>query len=272
MTEAADALDIAREVARAAADLLRGVDDVGKVRTKSSFKDLVTEWDTRAEEAIVRRLETLAPDVPRLAEESGAAGDVDAGRRWVIDPIDGTVNFAHGIPFWAVAISFEVDGDPVCGVVHAPALGWEFFASAGGGAYRNGERVRVSAVDDLRQAVLATGFPYDRGTARWANFREWEHMQRTAGACRRMGCASLDLAMVACGMVDGFWEARLRAWDLSAGAVLVREAGGVVTSLTGGRFASASGEAVASNGAIHQQIVEELGTVFARYGGPHDDT
>lgn len=264
----AAALDIARQVAREAAELLRGVVDVGEIRTKSSFKDLVTEWDTRSDDLIARRLDELSPGVPRLAEESGASGDAGAGLRWVIDPIDGTVNFSHGIPFWSVCISLERDGEPIAGVVHAPAIGREYWASAGGGAFCNGDRLQVSATADLRQAVLATGFPYDRASAQWANFREWEHMQRRAGACRRFGCASLDLAMVASGWFDGYWEARLAAWDLSAGALLIREAGGRVTSLTGGPFVSASGQAVASNGAIHKQILDELTAVAASHGAP----
>lgn len=269
MIEAADALDIARQVAREAAKMLLGVDHIGEVRTKSTFKDLVTEWDTRSDELISARLEQLSPGVPRLAEESGASGAVDAGLRWVVDPIDGTVNFSHGIPFWAVTISLERGGYPVAGVVNAPALGWEYSAHRDGGAFRNGEPIRVSRVADLRGAVLATGFPYDRSTADWANFREWEHFQRTAGACRRFGCASLDLSMVAQGVFDGYWEAGLKAWDMSAGALLIQEAGGRVTSLTGGPFVSETGQAVGSNGAIHKQILDELAEVAAVHGGPN---
>jgi myo-inositol-1(or 4)-monophosphatase len=263
-----EALEIARQVAAEAAALLRQVDDVGQVRTKATFKDLVTEWDMRVDELIARRLEALTPDIPRLAEESGASasGAERAARQWVIDPIDGTVNFAHKVPFYAVCISLEERGEPVCGVIHAPALRWEFTGARGGGAFRNGERLRVSKTAQLDQALLATGFPYDLGTAQWANFREWEHLQRTAGACRRFGSASLDLAMVACGWFDGYWEAGLQPWDLSAGALLVHEAGGRVTGLRGERFSSSAGHALASNGAVHQQLLDELAAVEARFG------
>jgi len=267
VSEAADALSIARRVAREAAQVLRGVDDIGEVRTKTTFKDLVTEWDTRIDSLISERLDELTPEIPRLAEESGAHGDVEASPlRWVIDPIDGTVNFSHHIPFYAVCISLERNGEPIAGVIHAPALDWEFCAHIGGGAFCNDEPLRVSKTAAISQAVLSTGFPYDRASAEWANFREWEHMQRTAGACRRFGCASLDLAMVARGWFDGYWEAGLRAWDLSAGALLVREAGGRVTSLTGGPFVSTTGAAVASNSAIHSQILDELAVVGAPGG------
>jgi myo-inositol-1(or 4)-monophosphatase len=254
----ADALIIAREVAAEAAELLRGA-EVREVRTKATYKDLVTEWDTRVEALIARRLRERTPAFALLAEEGGADGEGDYV--WVVDPIDGTVNFAHGLPMFAICISLEHRGEAVAGVVRAPALGWEFYASAGNGAYKDGAPLRVSRTAALEQAVLATGFPYDRATARFANFEEWEHFQRRAGACRRFGCASLDLAMVAAGWFDGYWERALKRWDLSAGALLVREAGGRVSSLEGERFDAGSGEALASNGAIHAQMLAELAAV-----------
>jgi myo-inositol-1(or 4)-monophosphatase len=268
--EAADALDIARAVAGEAAALLRGAsENVGVVRTKSNLRDLVTEWDTRSEELITRRLGELSPGVALLAEEGGASGDASGRYRWLIDPIDGTVNFAHGLPVFTVTVALERDGQPIAGVVHAPALGWELYGHEGGGSFHNGERMQVSQVTVLQSAMLASGFPYDRATNPNNNFAQWEHFQRRAGACRRMGAASLDLAMVARGWFDGYWETRLNPWDLSAGALLVREAGGRVTSIDGGTFVSASGNAVASNGAIHKEILDEL-AVVGRISG--DDT
>lgn len=259
--EAADALEIARTVAGEAAELLRGASsNVGVIRTKSNLRDLVTEWDTRSEELIKRRLGELSPGVALLAEEGGASGD-EGRYRWLIDPIDGTVNFAHGLPVFTVTVSLERDGEPVAGVVVAPALGWEMYGHLGGGSFHNGEPMQVSKVTSLEQAMLASGFPYDRATNPDNNFARWEHFQRTAGACRRMGAASLDLAMVARGWFDGYWETRLNPWDLSAGALLIREAGGTVTSIDGGRFVSTSGNAVASNGAIHKEILDELAVV-----------
>lgn len=255
-----DALAIAATVASEAANLLRaGIGAVGEVRTKSNHRDLVTEWDTRCEELILKRLAELSPGVPVLAEESGAHGG-SAEDRWLVDPIDGTVNFAHGIPFFAVAISLERNDEPIAGVVSAPALNWTFAGAKGCGATINGEPMNVSATKELKNAMLASGFPYDRATSKH-NFKQWEHFQTRAGACRRFGAASLDLCMVARGWLDGYWETRLSPWDLSAGALMVREAGGIVTGITGESFSSRYGHAIASNGAIHKEILAELAVV-----------
>jgi len=264
--EPTDALEIARNVAADAARLLAGAAGSARhVTTKTTGKDLVTEWDTRVEDLIRARLDALAPGIPIVGEEgsSGAAEAHDAapGDRWLVDPIDGTVNFAHGLPIFSVCVALERDGEPVAGVVRAPALGWEVYASAGAGAFADGVRLHVSEVTSLAQAMLSTGFPYDRATTADNNFAEWEHFQRRAGACRRLGSASLDLCMVARGWLDGYWESKLHPWDLSAGALLVREAGGTVTSIDGGPFVSDSGNAVASNGAIHKEILNELAAV-----------
>lgn len=254
-------LDIAVAVAREAAALLRGAGGhVGRIRTKSSSRDLVTEWDTRAEELIRRRLEELAPGIPILGEEGGETGEVGGEDCWLVDPIDGTVNFAHGLPLFSVSIALERRGEPVAGAVIAPILGWEFRAAAGGGAFLGPDRIQVSAISELESAMLSTGFPYDRAET-GHNFAEWEHFQRRAGACRRLGAASLDLCLVGRGWLDGFWETRLSPWDLAAGALVVREAGGMVTGITGGPFRARAGHAVASNGAIHKQILDELTAV-----------
>ncbi len=263
----AAALEIARTVAGEAGRLLASAgDEVGQVRSKSNPKDLVTEWDTRVEDLIRDRLFRLTPDIPVLSEEAAASvpepvPEPVPGLLWVVDPIDGTVNFAHGIPIYSISISLEAGGQPIAGVVLAPALGWEFHGHRGGGAYLGSRRLQVSQVSRLEAAVLATGFPYDRATARDNNFAQWEAFQRRAGACRRFGSASLDLCMVARGWLDGYWERRLEAWDLSAGALLVAEAGGKVTSWAGGQFVSAEGAAVASNGAIHREILDLLAAV-----------
>jgi myo-inositol-1(or 4)-monophosphatase len=265
MLEAHDALDIARQVAREAVDLLRTASgSSARTWSKSNSRDLVTEWDTRCEAMICERLHRLAPGIPLLGEE-GTSGEPKPGGstefRWLIDPIDGTVNFAHGLPFFSVVVALEQHGQPIAGVVHAPVLGWEFYAHRQGGAFMNGQPLHVSATATLEQALLATGFPYDRATNPNNNLAEWSHFQQRAGACRRMGSASLDLCMVAHGWFDGYWERRLSPWDVSAGALIVSEAGGRVTSCTGQPFLSAAGELVASNGVIHQQILDELAAV-----------
>jgi myo-inositol-1(or 4)-monophosphatase len=274
--DARAALDIARQVAAEASAFLRGAaGNVGRIDTKTSVKDLVTEWDRRTEDLIRGRLQALTPAVPLLGEEGGAwvpeavPGGAPAGRgqthdRWLIDPIDGTVNFAHGLPIFAVSIALERRGRPLAGAVYAPALGWEFYGHRGGGAFLNGERLAVSQVPSLERALLTTGFPYDRATNPDNNFDRWEHFQRRAGACRRLGAASLDLCLVARGTFDGYWENQLHPWDIAAGIVLVEEAGGRVTSFSGGPLRMSDGETVASNGIIHDAILAELASLPQR--------
>jgi myo-inositol-1(or 4)-monophosphatase len=259
-------LEVALGAARAASALLCKARPA-EVRDKGNPRDLVTEWDLRSEDLIRERLTSDAPDVAIVGEEHGG-GDTDAALRWLVDPIDGTVNFAHGLPLWAVSIALEERDLPLVGVVTAPALGWTFWAWRGGGAFFDGGHgavpMRVSTVARLDQALLVSGFPYDRATSPDNNFAQWEHFQRTAGACRRLGAASLDLALVARGALDGYWERKLKAWDVGAGALLVEEAGGRVTDTRGGRFLPKAGEAVATNGAIHDQVLAELAIVDAK--------
>jgi myo-inositol-1(or 4)-monophosphatase len=268
--DAAEGLAVARAAAAAASALLRGVgESIGPVRSKSSLRDLVTEWDTRAEEVIRRELEARAPGVPVVGEEGGGqVASGSGGTLWLVDPIDGTVNFSHGLPLWAVSIALERAGQPIAGVVVAPAMGWEFHAAAGGGAFLGDRAIHVSAITAIEQALLVTGFPYDRATHPVNNFAEWEALQRRAGACRRLGAAALDLCMVAAGWLDGYWERRIQPWDVAAGALMVLEAGGRVTATDGGPFRAATGDAVASNGAIHEDILAELAAVRARRGSP----
>jgi myo-inositol-1(or 4)-monophosphatase len=266
-----EARDIALAVGRDAAALLReATGRIGEVRAKSNPRDWVTEWDERAERLIAAGLEARAPGVALLGEEQGARGDTGgAAGRWLVDPIDGTVNFAHGFPIFGVSIAHEVAGQVQAGVVLAPALGWEFAAARGAGASFGGAPIRVSQVAELQRAMLVTGFPYDRATSAHNNFREWEHFQRVAGACRRLGAASLDLCFVACGWLDGYWEFRLKPWDLAAGSLIVEEAGGRVTAPDGGPFVVDEAEAVATNGLFHDELVRELAPfVAARRAGP----
>jgi myo-inositol-1(or 4)-monophosphatase len=268
----ADELDrllaVAKDAAAAATALLAGARPY-EIRTKANPRDLVTEWDLASEELIRARLASGSPDIPVLGEEEGGAA-AGVPRRWLVDPIDGTVNFAHGLPLWAVSIGLEVEGQAVLGVISAPALGWTFWARRGGGAFvddaRDGgvKRMRVSAVPRLDQAMLVTGFPYDRAISPENNFVQWEHFQRKAGACRRLGAASLDLALVARGHFDGYWERKLKPWDVGAGVVLVEEAGGRVTNTRGGPFLPQAGEALATNGAIHEELLAELAVADAR--------
>lgn len=266
-----DALALALAVAADAAASLRGVRP-SEIRTKGDPRDLVTEWDTRTEARIRAALAAATPAIPMLGEEGGLGGaDAGDGRRWVVDPIDGTTNFAHGLPWWAVSIALERGDVLEVGVVAAPALGWTFAARQGGGARFTGpdgdRRLEVSAVAALGQALLVTGFPAERAAGPDENFTAWEHLQRRSGGCRRLGAASLDLCAVAAGMVDGYWEWALQPWDIAAGALIVAEAGGRVTDTQGGPFRSRSGEVVASNGVIHDALVAELAVVTGRRAG-----
>jgi myo-inositol-1(or 4)-monophosphatase len=254
-------IEVARTAAKQAAELLRGA-HAADIRFKGNPRDLVTEWDVRSEECIRQILERTG--IPVLGEEGGLSGTDRSpdNARWLVDPIDGTVNFSHGLPIWSIPIALETRAGIELGVVYAPALGWWFEATAGGGAFDDqGQPLRVSAIDRLDRAILSTGFPYDLATSPDNNFAEWDHLQRTAGACRRLGCASIDLCLVAAGKLDGYWERKLKPWDVAAGALIVREAGGTVTNPTGGPFDPHTGEAVATNGAIHEELVSELGKV-----------
>ena len=264
-------LDAARAAAHEAWELLAGARPYD-VRGKSNPRDLVTEWDLRAEQLIRRVLGKRSPGIAILGEEGGETAGAEAPRgegsrpagRWLVDPIDGTVNFSHGLPIWSISIAYEDARGVQAGVVAAPALGWWFEAARGGGAVMRSHvdgaatAMRVSATATLDQALLTTGFPYDRATNPENNFAQWEHMQRVAGACRRLGCASIDLCLVARGWMDGYWERRLSPWDVAAGTLIVAEAGGTVTNTQGGPFDPHSGEVAATNGAIHSGLLAEL--------------
>jgi myo-inositol-1(or 4)-monophosphatase len=227
---------------------------------KSSDIDLVTEYDRRAEECIVKRLRAAFPGDVVVAEESGmsAPSSGAAAARWLIDPLDGTTNYAHGLPLFCVSIAREVRGSVEIGVVEAPALGLTFAARRGDGATLNGARMHVSDTDSLARSMLATGFPYDRHTSPDSNFEQFVAFQRRAQAVRRLGAAALDLALVAHGTYDGYWEMKLKPWDLAAGALLVEEAGGRVTGWRGEPLAVDRGAAVASNGRIHDELLAVL--------------
>ena len=246
--------DVAVEAANAAAAILRTTTPTG-VRHKGAI-DLVTEVDVRCEAAIRDVLLHHLPDVPILGEEGGGAEGKTT--RWVVDPLDGTTNFVHGFPFYAVSIGLEVDGVPTVGVVVDAVRDRVYRATLGRGAWLGSERLRTSDVRTLDEALCGTGFPYDSRTNAGpylAVVRAF--LERTQGI-RRAGAASLDLAMVAAGHVDLFWEFSLRPWDVCGGTVLVREAGGRVSAIPG-REGADPASPIATNPWLHDEVVALIG-------------
>ncbi len=219
--------------------------------------DLVTEADRAAEQAIVAAIRGTFPRHDILAEEADY-GCFGSRYRWIIDPLDGTTNYAHGFPWFAVSIGLEVEGEIVLGVVYNPFHQELFVAERGRGAFLNDIQIRVSSVASLDAALLATGFPYDRKHSAVNNYDHFVNFQQTAQACRRAGSASLDLAYLAAGRLDGFWEMKLKPWDVAAGKVLVEEAGGRISDFDGSPLDIKGKECLASNGMIHERMQEVL--------------
>jgi len=249
---------VAVELAEAAGAMLR--QELGRTRrieVKDSPINLVTEMDSRAETLIVDRLRREFPDDAILAEERGASRG-RSGRRWIIDPLDGTTNYAHGVPIFAVSVALEERGRIVLGVIHDPSQRETFIAERGRGAYLNGARLGVSGTKRLEESLLATGFPYDIRESDDTNLPEFGVFSLRARAVRRMGSAVLYLAYLAAGRIDGYWELRLGSWDAAAGWLMVEEAGGRVTDLAGGLFDLAAPRIVASNGLIHDEMLAIL--------------
>jgi len=250
-------LAVAQAAAGAATDiLLEGWGKRPAFRFKSSETDLVTEFDGRAEAVIVQALARAFPDDAIVGEEGG--GQVGrSGRAWHVDPLDGTTNFSHGLPIFSTSIGLLIDDEPAVGVVTAPALGWTFRGGRGQGAFLNDQPVGVSDVAELSRALLVTGFPYLR-TGKNDNVREFAAFMHASQGVRRLGSAALDLCFVACGWLDGFWERDIKSWDLLAGAAIVLAAGGQVSDPGGGRFVPQTGCILASNGQLHQSMLDKL--------------
>jgi myo-inositol-1(or 4)-monophosphatase len=253
-------LTFAQQLARDAGQIL--LERFGRhsleVRHKGDI-DLVTEADLAAESLIVNRIKSFYPRHAILAEESGAsAGDEATGEhRWIVDPLDGTTNYAHGYPCFCTSIALEHAGEIVVGVIYDPLRDELFAAERGGGATLNNRPIRVSRTDSLAQSLLCTGFPYDvRDNGDFA--RHFRNFIMHAQAVRRDGSAALDLAYVAAGRFDGFWEEGLRAWDVAAGVLLIEEAGGRVSDYDGGKFSIYKPPILVSNGLVHEKMMDVL--------------
>jgi myo-inositol-1(or 4)-monophosphatase len=219
--------------------------------------NLVTDVDRRSEQAIVAILSSAFPDHRILAEEGGGHARGDSPCRWIVDPLDGTTNFAHGYPAFCVSIGLEVEGRIVLGVVYDPLRRELFEAEAGKGAFLNGGRIHVSKVASLSQALLITGFAYDRENRR-RNLVHFSRFALESHGIRRSGSAALDLSSVAAGRADGFWELKLSPWDVAAGSLIVTEAGGRITDFAGHAFTTDGAQTLATNGLIHQEMADVL--------------
>jgi len=236
-------------------------------RVKIEYKgdaDLVTIADREAEALIRGRIKARWPAHDILGEEGGLQ-DSGSDYRWYVDPLDGTTNFAHGFPVFCVSLAVEFKGQRVAGVIYDPTRDEMFTAEQGGGAYLNEQKIHVSQTGRLAESLVATGFPSHKRHANPNIFFYHQVTLRTHGV-RRAGSAALDLCCVACGRFEGFWEFNLNPWDTAAGVLLVEEAGGKVTDMSGGPFQLASRETVASNGLIHLALLEEFAQIFAGRG------
>lgn len=227
-------------------------------------RDLVTQADRESEELIVRHIRERWPGHDLIGEE-GARHESGSDWRWYIDPLDGTTNFAHGFPVFCVSLGLEHKGELVAGVLYDPTRDELFAAEKGTGATLNGERIHVSQTRELKRSLLATGFPsYKRHQN--PNIHFYHQLTLRSHGIRRPGSAALDLATVASGRVDGYWEFHLNPWDTSAGVLLVREAGGIVTRFDGSPWRIDSRETLASNGLIHEELLREFDAIFKGRG------
>jgi myo-inositol-1(or 4)-monophosphatase len=227
------------------------------VREKGRSGDLVTEADHAAEAAVLDLLQRETPEIGVLAEESGrleAPGELE----WCVDPLDGTTNYAHGFPFFCTSIGLTWQGIPLLGALAAPALGELYWAAPGFGSWCNDQALEVTACKRLEDSLLATGFAYDRATRLDNNYAEFAYFTHRTHGVRRAGSAALDLAFVAAGRLDGYWERGLSPWDLAAGVVLVEQAAGLVSGYDGTALELAGGRIIASGAPIHASLVEGL--------------
>ena len=251
-------LEVAVDAARRAGGLLLGrLGSLRQIDYKGSPSNIVTEMDRQAEALIVGCIAERFPDHAILAEEGGGRPG-KASHRWIVDPLDGTTNYAHGMPFFAVSIALEIDGVVVMGVVYDPNRDECFTTRRGHGAFLKDAPMRVSETPTLDESLLSTGYPYDIRQVRDTNLAEHAAFMVRCRSVREMGSAAINLALVAAGRLDAFWELKLGPWDVAAGCLMVEEAGGRVTTPEGGPVDLGAPSVVASNGRIHDEILSTL--------------
>ena len=267
---------VARRAAGAGAEQLqRHFGQLERIREKGRAGDLVTEADLAAEQAVLQVLEAETPELGVLAEESGRREGQGSPLEWCVDPLDGTTNYAHRYPFFATSIGLTCNGMPLLGALAAPALEALYWAAPGLGAWCNDEAITVSDCSELGRSLLVTGFAYDRHTRLDNNYAEFAWFTHRSRGVRRGGSASMDLAFVADGRLDGYWERGLSPWDLAAGVVLVEQAGGVVCSYDGSPADLATGRLIACTPGLQQALVAGLAACRplsgASFGAPELD-
>ncbi|MER3446620.1 MAG: inositol monophosphatase [Candidatus Dadabacteria bacterium] len=248
---------VAEEAAKEAGKIL--IENLGKIREieYKAKNSLVTKVDMLSESLIIKIIESNFPSHGILAEERGKSKGTSA-YLWIIDPLDGTTNYAHTYPVFSVSIALEVEGIVRLGVVYDPTRDEFFSAELGKGAYMNGKSIRVSEVGTVSEGLICTGFTHEKEWMVDENLRHFENFIRNAQAVRRDGSAALNLCYVACGRYDGFWELGLHPWDTAAGALILRESGGKVTDFSGGEFNIYGEETLATNGLIHEEMINVI--------------
>lgn len=252
-------LDVATESVLAAGAVLRERwGRLENIQEKGRPGDLVTEADKLAEAEVLKVLNRHLPDHQILAEESGALGNANSEYLWAIDPLDGTTNYAHGLPMVATSVGLMINGVPTVGAVYNPFSNELFRGAKGLGATCNRSPIQVSPTQELSKSLLITGFAYDRRETTDNNYAEFCHLTHLTQGVRRFGCASMDLAGVACGRFDGYWERGIQPWDMAAGIVILEEAGGKVTAYDGSPLDINSGRILATNGNIHANLSKAL--------------
>jgi myo-inositol-1(or 4)-monophosphatase len=246
------------EIAKEAGEIVsEGFNKNLKIEFKSNDSDLVTDIDRASETHISDFIRKKFPSHGIVAEESG---NIKNGSEyvWVIDPLDGTVNFAHGLPIFSISIGLQKNGKTIAGVVYDVPRDVMFSAESGGGAYANSEKIRVTENSNLRHSILVTGFPYNIRENPFNALEKFVELTKASRGMRRLGSAAIDFCYVACGVFDGFWEVYLNPWDICAGKFIVEEAGGLVTDFKGDQINIDSKQILATNGKIHNDIVEIL--------------
>lgn len=251
-----------KTIARQAGELILELRARQRQVAYKSSRDMVTEVDQASEDLIVSFIQNNYSEHDILAEEGGNRGDNSSEFQWIIDPLDGTTNFVHGFPAFCVSIAVLQNGEPVVGAIYDPLRDELFSALREKGAFLNDEPIHVSETDELGKSLLATGFPYANDGTFDLNMQLWVQIYGLTQGLRRAGAAALDLAWTACGRLDGFWELSLKPWDMAAGVLIVREAGGSISSPTQDAFDLFEGNIIATNSNLHQALSEKIRTII----------